>query len=83
MVVASCPGLLSGRRDLPRSALVCSSVVATRILVAVAMCILVLAICPDLPWSDLLACALLSSALICLLVIVIYLDLPSGCCDLS
>ena len=74
MVVAICPGLLSGRRDLPRSALICSSVVAIRIPVAVAMCILVLAICPDLPWSDLLACALLSFALICLLAIVIYLD---------
>ena len=80
--VAICPDLLSGRRDLPRSALICSSVVGVHILVAVAICILVHAICPDLPWSDLLACALLSSGLICLLVIAIYLDLLSGCCDL-
>ena len=55
--------------------------VAIRIPVAVAMCILVLAICPDLPWSDLLACALLSFALIGPMAIVIYL--ARACLGLS
>ena len=69
-----CSDLRRGRRDLPRSVLVCFSVVADSILIVFVICLLVLAICLDLYWSDLIACDLFGSALICILAIAICPD---------